>query len=179
MSTLVDLNPITLEVMLKLQAEVSGASYALYWQYNGEAGEVGTKSSYVTDAYRKELAAQGKTVSFAEASQSVAYSLEGNSPIAQVMRERQSIFIPDMTAVPDSSRSEVAKSYLIDGAAFVPVLGGVIEFGQSHGVKQWSGAEDALRQVIPGEEVQKAFCDGGASYGIFWARDVDKKVYIQ
>ena len=177
-STITELDQVTLDAMLKLQTQISGASYAIYWKYDGKVAT--ERQSYVTDEYRAELKAVGKSVTFAEASQAITYDLEGDKPIAQVMRNRQPIFIEDMsTCTLDTERAEVAKSYLIDGVAFVPVLGGVIEFGQTHGTKSWKTAEDALGQIMTNEELDKAFNANGATYGIFWKANEKTGEYEQ
>ena len=177
-STITELNQRTLDAMLKLQTQISNASYAIYWKYDGA---VATKrQSYMSPVYKAELKAVGKSISFAEASQSITYDLKGDMPVAQVMRDRKPIFIEDMsTCELDLERAEIAKSYFVEGAAFVPVLGGVIEYGQTHATKSWRSAEDALAQIIPNEELDKAFNQGGATYAIFWKANEKTGEYEQ
>ena len=45
-------------------------------------------------------------------------------------------------------QASVAKNYLITSVAYVPVLGGVIEYGASD-VRPWRTREDAFAQVVP------------------------------
>merc|ERR1719198_457358 len=69
-------------------------------------------------------------------------------------------------------RSSIADEYLVESVAFVPVLGGVIEYGTSPGKDSWqgpNGAVAALEQTIPNEEIEAAFSKG-ASYMMFWKK---------
>ena len=81
-STITELDQVTLDAMLKLQTQISGASYAIYWKYDGKVAT--ERQSYVTDEYRAELKAVGKSVTFAEASQAITYDLEGDKPINEL-----------------------------------------------------------------------------------------------
>ena len=107
--------------MLKMQAEVSGAGYAIYWKYDGHKAT--HSKSFVSEAYKAELKAVNKKVSFAEASEAIDYDLRGDFPVSKVMRDRQPVYIQDMSTCPlDLERAEVAKTYLIESAAFVLCL---------------------------------------------------------
>jgi putative membrane protein len=169
-STLTELNRATIDSTLSLQTQIAGASYAIYWAHEGAYAV--QRASHVTDTYRAELKALDKTITFPEASQAITYDLEGSTPIAQVMRERQPMVVLDMSAcLLDTERAQVAEAYLVESVAFVPVLGGVIEFGTTVARGKWEGPEEALAQIVPNEEIDKAFREGGATYGIFWRRN--------
>mmetsp|Transcript_73285 Transcript_73285/g.201253 ORF Transcript_73285/g.201253 Transcript_73285/m.201253 type:complete len:212 (+) Transcript_73285:419-1054(+) len=76
------------------------------------------------------------------------------------------------------SRAQLAEDLLVESIAFVPVLGGVIEYGTTHGpsTATWTSEEDAFRQIIPNEEIEMAISEG-ATYIIFWKGDVKAGTY--
>ena len=132
---------------------------------------------YVAQWHRDELAAAGKKLSFAEVSEAVKYDMLGDSPVASVIRNRKQMFVPDVKAVLNSDRSKIAEEYMIESAAFVPVLGGVIEFGSSIS-RPWASDEQALQQIMPNEEIEKAL-RSGATYMMYWERDNEAATYTQ
>lgn len=133
---------------------------------------------YVAQWHRDELAKAGKKLSFAEVSQAVKYDMLGDSPVASVIRNRKQMFVPDVKAVLSSERSKIAEEYMIDAAAFVPVLGGVIEYGSSVSHPWVNGEAEALKQIMPNEEIEKALRTG-ATYMMYWDRDSDAATYKQ
>jgi len=96
--------------------------------------------------------------------------------VAQVMRTRKPLFVEDMAAATGDLRAPLADEYGVGSVAFVPVLGGVVEYGTSQSNNPWSCAADALKQTIPNEEIEVAL-SGGATYGIFWQRNDAKGVF--
>ena len=176
-STTAQLSRATLDATLKMQAESSGAAYAVYWKKEYTTGVV-VGSPYVAEWHRKELAAKGKKLSYAEISQAVTYDMLGESPVAKVMRARQAQYAPDVKKVLNSERAKLAEEYLIGSSAFVPVLGGVIEFGASISRPWVNGEEDALKQIMPNEEITAAL-RAGATYIMYWDRDEESRTYSQ
>jgi len=94
------------------------------------------------------------------------------------MRNRKQKFVPDMKVVLNSDRSKVAEEYMIESAAFVPVLGGVIEFGSSVSRPWVNGEAEAFKQIMPNEEIEKAL-RSGATYMMYWDRDDQAATYKQ
>jgi predicted membrane chloride channel (bestrophin family) len=170
----------TLDSMLKMQAEAIGASYAVYWKKVYSSAQIVGKP-FVSKEHRAELVATGKKLSYAEVSQSVKYDMLGDSPVAQALRTRKPIYVADVKATcgKASDRAAIAEEYLIDQAAFVPVLGGVIEYGTSVNRKKWpNGEADALKKLIPNEELEAAL-EKGATYMMYWERDDIAETYTQ
>jgi len=168
------LNEITLQATLKMQADIAGAGYSIYWSQEGSKAVAAR--TYSSDEYRGALAGAGKQFSFAEASQATSFELSGESPVAQVMRTHNSVFIQDASKAEDDPRAFTTESYLIDSVAYIPVLGGVIEIGAFNGGRKWNEPKDALLQVVPNEEVEAAI-GAGATYMILWQRNEAKGVY--
>jgi len=175
-STTSQLNQITTQATLKMQTDGSGAGYAIYWKQNGQTAAI--ESSYVSAALRKEMSSMGKSLSFAEVSESTSFEVLGASPVAQVMRTRQPLYVEDMAVCSNDLRAPLAAEYSITSVAFVPVLGGVIEYGTTKGGNAWSSQADALKQAIPNEELDAAFA-AGATYAIFWERNDKAGVFTQ
>ena len=77
------------------------------------------------------------------------------------MRTRKPIVVPDMSTCPtDVERASVAREYHVQSVAFVPVLGGVIEYGTTYGSPtRWTCNEDALKQIIPVEASSHAWIE--------------------
>jgi len=167
-------NDLPMEATLKMQAEGSGAAYAIYWSQDGTSAKA--KKTYVTAQYRALMDKAGKKLSFPEVSEGNTFELAGESPVARAMRTRKPIYISDIKAETTDARANIADEYLIDQVAFFPVLGGVMEYGTTRGTGVWNGPDEALIQLIPNEPIEEAFA-GGATYAIYWQRDEDKGVY--
>ena len=126
--------PPTSQALLKMQTEASGAGYAIYWQQSGDVAEVA--GYYATPGYYAEIAAAGKGFTFAEASESITFATSGNSPVARVLRSRKPVYLQDILAAdfedfadrPGETRKGIAVDYAVESVAFVPILGGVIEY---------------------------------------------------
>ena len=133
---------------------------------------------YVAQWHRDELDAAGKKLSYAEVSQAVTYDMLGDSPVAEVMRTRKAKYVPDVKAVLNSERAKIAEEYMIESSAFVPVLGGVIEYGTSAS-RPWKGGEEcAFKQIMPNEDIDEALKEG-ATYIMYWDRDDEARTYKQ
>ena len=176
-STIAELNPVTLEATLKMQADSSGAGYAIYWKQEG--GKATVAVSYVSDRYKAELKAAGKTFSFVDASETTAVQLDDPTPAGQALRTRQKFFVKEASKCSDS-RASVADDYLIESIAYVPVVGGIIEYGTttSAGSPSWKDESQALKQTMPNEEIDYALSKG-STYMIFWQRDENAELYRQ
>jgi len=168
------LNDQTMEATLKMQAEGAGASYAIYWAQDGALAKA--KKNYVSDKYRAALSAAGRKLSFPEVAEGSTFPVSGESPVARAMRTRKPVYVADIAESTEDSRSAIAEEYLVDQVAFVPVLGGVMEYGAARGAKTWAGPSEALLQLIPNEPIEEAFASG-ATYVIYWQRNEAKGIY--
>ena len=106
--------------------------------------------------------------------------LDNISPVATVLRTRKPVFIPDtQNYAGEFPRREIANTYNVNSIAFVPVLGGVLEYGTSRGTgsADWATVGDAMVETIPNSALNEAFNEKGATYAIFWRRNFQKGVY--
>jgi len=157
----------TLAASLKMRCDTSGAGYALYWKEAG--GKAVVAGDYVTPARQAALKAKGKATSFAEASKDYVMEITGDGPVATVLKTREPFYIQDVASCNIMKRGGLAVDYGITSICFVPVPGGVLEYGISDGpcTADWSCMEDARKAIMPKEELRRAF-DNGATQVIFW-----------
>ena len=170
------LNDVTLDATLKMQCELTGAGYGIYWA--DQDGEAVVADRYVTPGHAAELKAAGKRLSFAEASQATIMRADGNSPVAEVLRSRQPVLVEDAKSCVRDGRSAAAVEYGIQSICYVPVLGGVLEYGTTEGdcTANWETIEDAKPAALPKAELEQAIRNG-ATYAIYWQRNEAEKTY--
>jgi predicted membrane chloride channel (bestrophin family) len=166
------LSDVTLDATLKMQSEATNAAYAMYWKETG--GSAVVLGSYVSPKHTDELKQSGKSLSFAEASQAVVLKADASTAVGKVLSTRQPIFVKDAktSTVISANRVAAAKEYGIESICFVPVLGGVVEYGTSDGActATWESYEEAGSDGLPKAELEKVF-RGGATYAIYWKPD--------
>ena len=165
-----------LEASLKMRCDTSGASYAMYWKESD--GKLTVAGSYVTDARKEEIKKMGLKMSFAEASKDTVLSTDGNGPVGTVMKTREPVYIQDINTCDTMKRKGLAKEYGIASVCFVPVPGGVMEYGVTTGdcSADWKSIEDARQAIMPKAELEAAF-KGGATHVTFWQPEGDKFVW--
>jgi len=167
-STTAELNPLTLEATLEMQVEATGGSYGIYWKQDGNLAR--PVKTFTTPEYNSALKKLGRRYSFVDISERITVDVGGPSPVAEAIRTRSKVYMPDASASADE-RSPIAQEYCIKSIAYVPVVGGVIEVGSTIG---WASEEAATGQVIPNEEVDAAIA-AGATYVMFWQLDAEKR----
>ena len=175
-STTAEFNPETIDATLKMQVESANALYGIYWKQDGKVARAA--KTFKSPKYNAYLQAAQKQFSFVDVSEQTTVDVEGASPVAQAIRTRSKLFVSDVSQMPDE-RAAVASEYFIGSIAYVPVVGGVIEYGvpgASAGGTWWSGEDEALAQTIPNEEIDAALASG-ATYIIFWKRDEQGGVF--
>lgn len=158
------LNDVTLDATLKMQCEAKNAAYAIYWKH-GLDGKAVVAGSYISPTHAAEVKQRGKDILFADVKRS--FDASGSSPVAEVLRKRQIVFVEDAKNSENDVRFFAAREYGIESQCFKPVLGGVLEFGTSAGTATWKSADDAVTDALPKSELEKAF-RGGATYAIYW-----------
>ena len=175
------LSDVTLSATLKMQCEATNAAYALYWKDVG--GQALAAGRYVSPAHQQELKKLGKQLSFAEVSQSQIVAADSSSCVGKVLSNRQPIFVPnakigDWTV--NQQRVQAAIDYGIQSICFLPVLGGVLEVGNSDACvasgNTWEGVEAVTEDGLPKAELERAF-RSGATYAIYWKPDYAKGEY--
>jgi len=161
-----------MKASLKMRCDTSGAGYAMYWKES--FGSLTIAGSYVTLARKEALAAAGKTMSFAEASYGIKLDMDGDGPVATVHKTQEPVYFQD---VMDSNmmRKETAAELGIKSVCFVPVAGGVMEYGTAEGssTADWTCIDDARTAIMPKAEMKKAF-ENGATHTIFWKQVGDE-----
>ena len=97
-----------------------------------------------------------------------------------MLSNRQPIFVPnakigDWTV--NQQRVQAAIDYGIQSICFLPVLGGVLEVGNSDACvasgNTWEGVEAVTEDGLPKAELERAF-RSGATYAIYWKPDYAK-----
>ena len=164
-STTAELNPVTLAAVLQMQVQATNAAYGIYWKQEGNIAR--PAKTYVSPGYARELEAAGKRYSYIDISEQMTIDTVGPNPVAQAMRSRAKVYAEDVSMTADE-RASIAAEYGISSVAYMPVVGGVIEFGVPR--NRWASAEDALAQAIPNEEVDMALASG-ATYVMFWKKN--------
>merc|ERR1719247_3934229 len=163
-----------MKASLKMRCDTSGAGYAMYWKES--FGKLTIAGSYLTPARKKALIAQGKTKSFAEASYGTKLDDLGTGPVATCYATQEPVYLQD---VKDSNlkRKDLAVECGVTSICFVPVAGGVMEYGVSEGTAtaNWDSISDARTAIMPKAEMKKAF-ESGATHLIFWKKVMDKYV---
>lgn len=165
--SMVALTGATLDASLKMRCEIAGASYAMYWAKVGDKFVVA--GTYVEDAYKAELAAQGKTSSFPEESEGMRLDAKGGGPVACTYRMNDPMFIRDAPTASIMKRSELAREYNIKSVAFVNYEDGVLEFGTPG---EWSTMPSVPR--LPKVAIRTAFESIGSSYVLLWQEQGDE-----
>jgi len=160
----------TLAASLKMLCEASGAGFAIFWREN--AGKLVVAGDYVTPARAAALKAEGKTLSFAQASKGYALEASGNGPVATVIKTGEPLYIQDVATWDTMKRGELAVAYGVKSLCLIPVPGGVIEYGTSNekSTADWTCMEDACEGTVPPGELAKAFVEESAVYTLFWKR---------
>jgi hypothetical protein len=132
----------TLAASLKMRCETSGAAYALYWTEEG--GSLVVSGSYVTPAHVEELQAKGLSSSFAHESRALkpdaVLQQEAQEPIATVVQTGQPVFVMDARTDQAMRRQALAQEYGVGSVCFIPVAGGVLEYGtaEAHTTPHWT-----------------------------------------
>jgi len=155
----------TLEAVMKMACDWSGACYAIYW--TRALDDMVVSADYVTVARRVELLTQGKTSSFAEASESFRLPVSGTGPVSSVYKTGEAAFIAEAATRSDLERKDIAKEYGIISMGFIPCGGGVLEIGTSQGSETASWTSLPIRSM-PVQALQTAFASLGAKYVMLW-----------
>merc|ERR1719486_1855550 len=166
------LSDVTLEATLKMQCQTANAAYGIFWKQVGERAIAA--GSYVDPQHAAEMKAAGKRLNFAEASKATTFPTSSAAPVAEVLRTRQTVLIDDAKGCELDGRYKACEEYGINQIVYVPVLGGVLEYGVSDTCReQWKGLADAHVDAVPKAELERAFRDG-ATYAIYWRKTGDK-----
>ena len=164
-STNAELNPVTLEAMLQLQVLSTNAAYGTYWKQDGDTAR--PVKSFTSPWYQSQLMSEGKQYTFVDISEQTTVKVQGPSPMADALRRRSKVYVPDISASADE-RANVAAEYSIGSVAYIPVVGGCLEIGVPSG--GWLSEREALGQVIPNEELDVVIASG-ATYIMYWKAD--------
>jgi hypothetical protein len=163
-----------MKASLKMRCDTSGAGYAMYWKET--FGKLTIAGSYLSEGGKADLVAMGKDKSFAEASYGVKLDADSDGPVATVFRTQEPVYFQDVLQS-NMKRKALAAESGIKSVCFVPVAGGVMEYGVSHGpgTADWTAMEDARLAIMPKAEMKRAF-ENGATHMIFWKKDGNEYV---
>lgn len=157
-------NPLA--AAMKMRCDNSGAVYAIYWtKYDNQYV---VAADYTTPERCSQLKEAGLEGSFAESSKGVHLPADGDGPVATVGKTDKPYYISDAQNCPLLKRKDFAKKYGISSIAFVPIEGGVLEYGTT---LDW-GPEMPPCPDMPKDELKTAFNSGAVSC-IFWQRRGD------
>jgi hypothetical protein len=106
----------TLEATLKMQCDVAGSGYAIFWADVG--GSLVVAGDYTTDARRAATLASGLTKTFAEESESYSLPVDGDGPVSEVYRTGKPILVKD-AGNSNLLRRDLAKKYDLAEIAFI------------------------------------------------------------
>merc|ERR1712050_483602 len=164
----------TLAASLKMRCDTSGAGYALYWIE--EDGQFVVAGDYVTPERKKALDAAGITTTFAEVSKGIKLDASGDGPVATVARTGRPHYVADAANNSSVKRKQYAREFGIQSMAFIPVEGGILEYGNStdSSTADWGSTMPSCPDM-PKDEMDEAFRNG-AVYTIFWKREGDNYV---
>ena len=160
-----------LEATLKMAVESTGAAYALYWKSVGET--LSCAGTYLSPARRFENIVTGTSdvgdEFYVKESESLTISGVGDGPIATVLHTDTAQFIEDAAACPSIMRRDAARRSGIKSICYVPVEGGVLEFGNTFTdcTVDWPSLEAAGFADLPIGEMKEAFGEG-ATHMIYW-----------
>eukprot|EP00418_Pyrodinium_bahamense_P089929 CAMPEP_0179041410 /NCGR_PEP_ID=MMETSP0796-20121207/16142_1 /TAXON_ID=73915 /ORGANISM="Pyrodinium bahamense, Strain pbaha01" /LENGTH=921 /DNA_ID=CAMNT_0020737773 /DNA_START=33 /DNA_END=2798 /DNA_ORIENTATION=- len=150
----------TLLATMKMQCKMANASYAIYWVEQGGAFAAG-KTYITTEAKVALKEKRGDDDNFPLRCQSRV--LKGNGAVGRVFESG----VPDMLNVSgncqDFSRTELAREFGIESIGFLPVPGGVLEYGST---EHWD--ELPKTPKLPRAEMARAFNEFGAVYVLYW-----------
>jgi len=166
----------TLQASLKMRCDTSGAGYSILWLAVND--ELVVAGDYLTPAHKAALADEGKSSSYAERSEKIKLSLNGDGPVASVYKTGEPVFIADAKSCDKLKRQKLAAEYGIESICFVPCEGGVLEFGTSKGPATATWTEMPQCPVMPKREIRTAFENLGAKYVMFWEKQGDEFAVI-
>jgi len=160
-----------LEATLKMAVESTGAAYALYWKSVGET--LTCAGTYLSPARRFENIVTGVSdvgdEFYVKESETLTISGLGDSPIANVLHTDTPHFVEDAAACPSIIRRDAARRSGVKSICYVPVEGGVLEFGNTFTdcTVDWPSVEAAGFADLPISEMKEAFASG-ATHMIYW-----------
>ena len=109
--------------------EQIGATYCILWKQQGDRWVVA--KDYTTEARRKAMRkVRGDDKLFASESRKYSVPISGRGPVAVSARTKKQVTITDTSTM---VRAELAKEFGIRKIHFVPIEGGVLEYGTPSG----------------------------------------------
>lgn len=138
--------------------EVLGASYTMFWALNGNQREFNVLAEHVTTARRAALKlVRGDDKTFCSESRALRIPSSGSGPIATAAQTREVVVVDDVSTM---RRAELAKEFDISKVSFVPVEGGVLEYGVPSTLSLDSNLLEATLKL----RVETS----GAGYALYW-----------
>lgn len=156
-----------LAALLKLTCDMNGADYASYWVSFEDDRETEfhvVSSCYSTREHKADMVDKnGSEETFA--SKCEKFKHDDESVVAKVANTGLADFIGDAATNSKLDRGNLAEDYGINSICFLPVLGGVLEFGSSG---QWENLPQAPQLNVA--ELKNAFNAFHSFYVLVWVR---------
>ena len=123
-----------LAALLKMRCEMSGSSYAMFWERSTRGGVpvLTVAGGYVTPARKASLVRMGMSDSYPDACRDVVLDEAGDNMVAKALRSKEAIHIENVSTCPSFVRRDKAARYGIQSITFLATAGGVIEYGTVH-----------------------------------------------
>jgi hypothetical protein len=126
-----------LAALLKVRCEMSGSSYAMFWERSTRGGVpvLTVAGGYVTPARKASLVRMGMSDSYPDACRDVVLDEAGDNMVAKALRSKEAIHIENVATCPSFVRRDKAARFGIQSITFLATAGGVIEYGMVHILK--------------------------------------------
>ena len=126
-----------LAALLKMRCEMSGSSYAMFWERRTRGGVpvLTVAGGYVTPARKASLVRMGMSDSYPDSCRDVVLDEAGDNMVAKALRSKEAICIDNVASCPSFARRDKAARYGIQSITFLATAGGVIEYGTVHILK--------------------------------------------
>eukprot|EP00802_Teleaulax_amphioxeia_P014813 Tamp_14891.p1 GENE.Tamp_14891~~Tamp_14891.p1 ORF type:complete len:499 (-),score=110.50 Tamp_14891:93-1508(-) len=117
--------------------EQNDATYSIFWQLNGDVYQA--VGHYGTEARKRALrSVRGDDKTFASESVKLEFSARGQAPMARAARQREEVVLDCgadgfLKGINSPQRRALAKEFGIKHIHFLPVEGGVVEYGRNGG----------------------------------------------
>jgi len=138
--------------------ELIGASYTMFWSLSASRKEYTIKANHVTTARRAALKqVRGDDKTFCSESTAFKIPAEGQGPIATAARTGETVVVDDVSTM---KRAALAQEFQINKFRFVPVEGGVLEYGVPSTLSLDSNLLEATLKL--------RVDTSGAAYALYW-----------
>lgn len=135
-----------------------GASYTMFWALDAGKKQYRVIADYVTESRREALRkVRGDDKTFCSESRSFSLDAAGTGPVATAARTGETQVVDDVTVM---KRAALAEEFRVTKISFVPVEGGVLEYG----IPVTTSLDSSLLAATLKLRVETS----GAGYALYW-----------